>query len=151
MEQVAQEYWKNIGVDLVIKNVDANTLFGDVMENRKFDLLMAGWVSDADPDCNTLFSSTQIPSKDNQQGQNYMGYRNAEVDKLAGGALQTFDREARKKMYFRIQEILADEVPYIYCYHYAKLNAVREGFENLKQNPTTATDLWNCYEWYRTR
>ncbi|MBI1184905.1 hypothetical protein GC194_11580 [bacterium] len=56
-----------------------------------------------------LFDSEEFP-----MGNNFSGYENPVVDSLMGEAYRTFDLEKRKKMLFRIQEILHNELPYIY-------------------------------------
>lgn len=148
---ICQEEWKKIGVDLVPKFIDFATLTGDIMDNRKFDCLMIAWISDADPDSKSLWHSSQIPSKENQEGQNYVGYRNPEMDKLMEDGLATDNIEARKKIYHRMQEILAEDVPYIFVNFYVDVDGIKEGLENFRSNPTTATFMWNCYEWYWSR
>jgi peptide/nickel transport system substrate-binding protein len=45
---------------------------------------------------------------------NTMGYSNPEVDRLCEEARKEINFEKRKKLYFRVQEILADELPVIY-------------------------------------
>jgi peptide/nickel transport system substrate-binding protein len=44
---------------------------------------------------------------------NLVFYSNKEVDKLLDEARQTADFDTRKEKYFKVQEILADEVPLI--------------------------------------
>jgi len=149
---VCQDYWKKVGVDLLLKYVDFATLAGDYMDNRKFDVLMIAWVSSTDPDSYSLWHSKQIPAKENgMEGQNYVAYVNPEMDKLMEDGLKTDDKEARKKIYHRMQEILAEDVPYIFVNFYAQVDGIREGLMNYKSNPTQATNLWNVYEWYWAR
>ncbi len=149
---ICQEYWKKIGVDLLLKYVDFATLTGDYMDNRKFDLLMIAWVSSADPDSYSLWHSKQIPTKENgMEGQNYVGYVNPEMDKLMEDGLKNDDKQTRKKIYFRMQEILAQDVPYIFVNFYCTVDGIRENLMNYKANPTLATGLWNAYEWYLAR
>ncbi len=149
---ICQDYWKKIGVDLLLKYVDFATLTGDYMDNRKFDLLMIAWVSSADPDSYSLWHSKQIPTKENgMEGQNYVGYVNPEMDKLMEDGLKTDNQEARKKIYFRMQEILAQDVPYIFVNYYCTVDGVKESLMNYKPCPTQATNFWNVYDWYLAR
>ena len=146
---ICQEYWKKIGVDLLLKYVDFATLT-QCLENSKFDLLMAAWVAKTDPDSSMLWYSKQIPTQENGMiGQNYVAYINPEMDKLLEDGIRIDDREARKKIYLRMQEILAEDVPYIFVNFYAVVHGVREILGNYKPNPTTG--LWNVHEWYLSR
>ena len=47
---------------------------------------------------------------------NFVSYKNDEVDTLLERGRGTFDRAERKRCYDRIQEILAEEQPYIFLY-----------------------------------
>jgi ABC-type transport system substrate-binding protein len=47
---------------------------------------------------------------------NYIGYCNSEVDQIIEDGLATSDQETRKELYFRFQEILAEEQPYLFAY-----------------------------------
>ena len=83
------------------------------------------------------------------EGQNYVGYVNPEMDKSMEDGIRIDDREARKKIYLRMQEILAEDVPYIFVNFYAMVHGVRETLGNYKPNPSTS--LWNVHEWYLSR
>ena len=151
IEKICQEHWRRIGVELVIENLDFATLIATQAE-RRFDLMLLAWIAAEDPDSKSIWHSGQIPTKANGYvGQNYVGYRNPEMDELIEDGLATNDRQARRKIYHRVQEILADEVPYIFVNFYAKVSVTREGIENFRPNPGSATDLWNVYEWYWAR
>lgn len=147
IEQVLKEEWKKIGVDLEIKNYDGTTLFGDILENIKFDLILFAWVSPAGPDEWTLYHSSQIPSPQNQVGQNYSAYKNAEVDKLLAEGRATDARKARKAAYDRIQEILHDELPLFPIYYYVNVNVAPKNLLNFKPAGFTNGYTWNLNEW----
>lgn len=147
IEQVAQQYWKQIGADLQIRNYEGTTLFGDILENKKFDLILFAWVSPPDPDETTLYHSSQIVTATNKDGQNYAGYRNAEVDKLLDEAKTLVDQEERKKRYWRIQEIVAKELPMIYLYYYTDVNVAVKNLVNFRPQGTTLGYTWNMFQW----
>lgn len=148
---VCQEYWRQIGVDLILRFIDFASLQNEIMANRRFDLLMVAWIAKEDPGFYWLWHSKQIPTAGNKEGQNYVGYMNPEMDKLIEDGLKAMDREALKELYGRMQEILAEDVPYIFINFYAKVDGVRYELRNYKANSSQATDTWNCYEWYWAR
>lgn len=53
-----------------------------------------------------------VPTKENNyQGQNIGGWRNDEFDRLTSQAVLEFDPERRKQLFWRAQEIWAEELP----------------------------------------
>lgn len=148
IEQIAQQYWKQIGVDLKIRNYEPATLFGEILENMKFDIITFAWVSPPDPDEYTLYHSKQIPSDANgHTGQNYASYVNPEVDKLLEAGQKTVDQAQRKKIYQRIQEIVHEDLPMMYVYYYVQPYAFPKNLENYRPSGTTVGTTWNIYEW----
>lgn len=75
---------------------------------------MVGRPERMDPDefVVNLFSSDTA-----EQGYNFVGFLNDEYDGLALEQRGVTDREARRELIFKAQEIIADEVPYIYVAH----------------------------------
>ncbi|MCL4517323.1 MAG: peptide-binding protein [Firmicutes bacterium] len=147
IEQVAQQEWKKIGVDLKIKNYEATTLFGDVLEQMKFDTIMFAWVTGSDPDEFTLYHSSQIPTPDHQVGQNYINYKNPEMDKLLEEGQKTTDIKKRKEIYSKIQKIYAEDQPMLYVYYYVNIDVAPKALENWRPAPFTNTMTWNINEW----
>ncbi len=147
IEQVAQQEWKKIGVDLKIKNYEATTLFGDVLEQMKFDTIMFAWVTGSDPDEFTLYHSSQIPTPDHQVGQNYSSYKNPEMDKLLEEGQKTTDIRKRKEIYSKIQKIYAEDQPMLYVYYYVNVDVAPKALQNWRPAPFTNTMTWNINEW----
>jgi peptide/nickel transport system substrate-binding protein len=147
IEQVLKEEWKKIGVDLEIRNYDGTTLFGDILENMKFDLILFAWVTGADPDEWTMYHSSQIPSPQNQVGQNYASYRNEEVDRLLAAGRATDDRKERIKSYARVQEILSQDVPLFPIYYYVNVNVSPKKMVNFRPAAFTNGFTWNIADW----
>lgn len=148
-QQVVQQEWAKIGVKADIQNYEPNTLFGDILEGLKFDMIIFGWQSGFDPAPRSLWHSASIPDPTNPEhaGQNYPGYVNERVDELIELAEKELDREKRKEYYFEIQEILAEEVPSLYIYYYSEIYAYPSNLKNFKPNPTQARNSWNIWEW----
>jgi peptide/nickel transport system substrate-binding protein len=148
-QQIVQQEWAKIGVKADIQNYEPATLFGDILDGIKFDMIIFGWVSGFDPSPRTLWHSEQIPDPTNPEatGQNYPGFVNGRVDELIDLGEKEMNREKRKEYYFEIQEILAEEVPSIYIYFFAKVYAYPSNLKNFKENPTQANNTWNIWEW----
>jgi peptide/nickel transport system substrate-binding protein len=83
VEQYLQEQWKQVGVDLQIKNEPARLFFSESVRKRKFPALaMYALVSSSENIPLSTFSSKSIPSEQNGwSGQNTYGWKNSRVDK----------------------------------------------------------------------
>ncbi len=110
--QIIQQRLKTIGIDVRIRIVEWATFLKEFVDKGNFEVVMLGWNTSQDPDMYDIWHS----SKTNPGELNFIGFKNAEVDRLLDEGRRTFDREKRKKAYFRIQEILAEEQPYTFLY-----------------------------------
>ncbi len=138
---------REIGVVAEVRLLDPAVFFNDILKNRRFDTALFAWVAGVDPDNQLLWNSQKIPSSANgYEGQNYSGWRNAEIDSLTTQGARTIDLETRKLIYFRIQEIMLQEYPVIPLYYRANIDAVKHSVMNYKPNPTPAGNLWNSWE-----
>lgn len=144
IEQLMKEQLREAGINLEIRNYDALTLFGDIIENGKFDTVLFAWMAGVDPDNFTLWHSDQLPPN----GQNYPHFINARVDELIEASRQTFDQTARKECFDEIQEILAEEVPVMPLYYRANLDVAVSKLHEFKPNPTSYSNMWNCSQWW---
>lgn len=110
--QIIQQRLKGIGIDVKIRVVEWATFLKEFVDKGNFEVVMLGWNISQDPDMYDIWHS----SKTNTGELNFIGFKNAEVDRLLVEGRSTFDVEKRKKAYFRIQEILAEEQPYTFLY-----------------------------------
>ena len=77
---------------------------------------------------------------------NFISYKNTAVDRLLETGRRSFDLAARKKAYFKIQEILAEEVPYVFLYVPYALPIIHNRFQNIK--PTPIGISYNIHKWF---
>ncbi|MBC8337678.1 MAG: peptide ABC transporter substrate-binding protein [Alphaproteobacteria bacterium] len=141
VEQVLQNQWKAIGVDVRIKNEPARVLFGQTVTERKFKgLVMYAWYSAPESVPRTTLHSAHIPHRDNNfAGQNYTGFRNAEMDGLLEAIEVELNRVKRAKLWRRLQEIYVTELPVIPLYFRADPYILPKGLTGLV--PTGHQDL----------
>ena len=110
--QIIQQRLKAIGIDVKIRIVEWATFLKEYIDKGKFEVILLGWGTAQDPDMYDVWHSSK-----NKPGElNFIGFKNDEVDRLLVEGRSTFDIEKRKRAYFRIQEILADEQPYTFLY-----------------------------------
>jgi len=118
VEQVLQSQWRRLGIDIRIRNEPARVFFGQTVNERKFPgMAMFAWSSAPEHVPRTILHSEEIPTADNGwAGQNYAGYVNPEVDQLIDDIEVELDRDKRKAMWWRLQEIYADQLPALPLY-----------------------------------
>lgn len=112
LEQIMQSQWREIGVEVHLRNQPARVLFGETLRKRTFELALFGWVSAPENVPRSELNSEEIPSADNgYRGQNNVGYRNPEMDNLMDEIEITLDRGAREKLWHRLQHVYAETLP----------------------------------------
>lgn len=148
-QQFLQANFKEIGVEMQIKNMDSAVVWGEYTTKSQFETEMVAWDIPMwpDPDYTIRAHSKQIPNKTGVGG-NYAQYENAEVDGLLEQGLREVDQNKRKEIYGRIQEILFDELPFAPIYNLQTPYGVDEKLQNYKLNPYSLANTWNVAEWW---
>lgn len=150
-----QAGWKKIGVDLQIKNVAAGVLVGEweangVVQRGNFDIAFYGFTPGIDPRgaVSTRFHSDQIPRDEpgKRGGGDNMRYRNPDIDRWIDEADSTLDLEKRKANYVKVMQQVAEDVPIIYLYNRANIEAASESVAGPKSHPFRWI-TWNIHEW----
>ncbi len=115
VQQIAQSYWRRLGIDVRIKNEPARVFFGVTVTKRRFEgLAMFAWISAPEAVPRSTLYSTMIPTaKNNWSGQNYTGYKNPRVDKLIDALEVELDPVKRMEMWRELQVIYATDLPAI--------------------------------------
>ena len=147
-QQLVQQGWKKIGVDMSIRNMPASVVWGDYTVKSQFDTLMVAWdpLLYPDPDYTDRIHSKMIPAKGGS-GSNYVQYENAEIDALCAKGVSTIGDEARKPIYHRIQEILLEDLPFMPILAFQTPVGVRSRVKGYEINPYTACNSWNLADW----
>ncbi len=112
---VLQQQWREVGVQLDIKTFEFATFFADVQKGA-FQLYSLRWIGgNNDPDIfQYVFHSQFTPPK----GANRGYYDNPEVDRLIDTARSEIDQQKRKRLYLQLQQILAQDLPYIDLWYF---------------------------------
>jgi peptide/nickel transport system substrate-binding protein len=118
VQQVLQSQWRKLGIDVRLRNEPARVFFGETMRKRQYPALaMYAWISSPENVPRSTLRSDEIPiAEKGFSGQNTPGFRNAEMDKLIDEIELELDKEKRRVMWHRIQEIYAEELPVLPLY-----------------------------------
>jgi peptide/nickel transport system substrate-binding protein len=68
-------------------------------------------------------------------GINFANFKNPEADRLLEQARQEFDAEKRKQLFWKWQEIVADEQPVTFLYYFLEPAAYSKRFQNVQWLP----------------
>jgi peptide/nickel transport system substrate-binding protein len=139
--EIIQQNFKAMGIDAKIRVMEWQA-FLEQVDNRTFEAMILGWSMSRDPDLYDIWHS----SKTKKGEYNFIGYNNSEVDRLLVEGRRTFDMEKRKKIYYSIHEILADEQPYAFLYVPDSTPIVHKRFKGIEQAPLGIT--YNFIKWY---
>ena len=115
VQQVLQGMWRQAGIDARIRNEPPRVLFAETLSRRRFQgLALFAWISAPESVPRTILHSDEIPREErNWSGQNYGGFRNAEMDVLTHTIPEQLDVAKRREMWRRLQAIYAEELPAI--------------------------------------
>lgn len=136
--QIIQQRLKNVGIKVNIRIIEWTVFLKEFVDKSNFDAVILGWNILQDPDLYTVWHS--------DSKLNFIGYKNPEVDQLLEEGRHTFDQKKRKSCYFRIQEILAEDQPYVFLYVSYSLPIISARFKGI--NPAPAGIMYNIKDWY---
>jgi peptide/nickel transport system substrate-binding protein len=145
VQQVLQSQWKQAGFDIRVRNEPPRVFFGQTIHERRFTgLAMFAWGKGPEHVPRTTLHSEEIPSEDNGwSGQNYTGFKNAEMDELIEAINLELDRAKRKEMWKRVQAIYAEELPVISLYWRANAYVLPKWLKGVRPTGQMASStLW---------
>ncbi len=140
--QIIQFRLKKLGIDVKIRVVEWASFLKNFIDKGNFEAIVMGWTIPPDPDLFDVWHSSKTGPKE----LNFVGFKNQEVDRLIVEGRSTFDQEQRRRCYFRIQEILAEEQPYTFLYVPDALPVVQARFRGIE--PAPAGIAYNFIRWY---
>ena len=140
--EIIQRRLRQIGVKVKIRIIEWSAFINEFIDKKKFDAVLLGWGLDPDPDQYDIWCS----KKTGPNEFNFVSYKNPEVDKILDEARHTFDVKKRKELYYKFQEILAEDQPYTFLYIPYSLVAVHKRVRGIK--PAPAGISYNFIKWF---
>src|SRR5437667_2699563 len=151
VEQIIQQNLKDIGIEITIQNFPARVYFGEITNQRKYKALaMYAWTIAPTSDCAELYTSESIPNEKNGwAGQNYPGYKNADMDKTCKAARAEVDEAKRIQLLNESAQIFARDLPALPLYNRTSVSAAKPGLQNYLPVQLSGTyETWNASKWY---
>jgi len=143
MVAVMQQQLREVGIVLDIRTFEFATFFSDVTHGA-FQMYSLRWIGgNEDPDIfEYAFHSAKFPPN----GANRGFYLNAQLDRLIDQARREIDQEKRKQLYSEVQQILAQDVPYINLWYFDNVLVHSRRVTNLQLNPAGNYDFLRTAE-----
>ncbi len=129
--EILQRRFADVGVKMRIKIIEWSSFLKNVVDARKFDMVLLAWGLSRDPDPYDIWHS----SKTGPGEFNFIGYKNDEVDRLILEAQRNFDRDERARICRRIHALIAADKPYLFIYVADALPVVHKRFQNVDVTP----------------
>lgn len=129
-------HWKAIGIAAQVKPIAQDALLPTLMQ-AQFDVALYS-IDLSKPEMAFFYFHTSRGAVRNGRvtGLNYGGYSNAEYDEVASASLEEQDTRQRRELLYRLQSILAADLPQIPLYVPRVLNLYREDrFTNWSAEP----------------
>ncbi len=151
VQQVLQSQWKQVGIDVRIRNEPARVYFGETLNQRKHKALaMFAWISSPENVPRTTLHSEEIPTEANGwSGQNYTAYSNPEMDDLLDRIERELDFDRRKALWARLQQIYAEDLPVLPLYWRANTYVLPKWLEGVRPTGHQFTSTLWVEEWRR--
>lgn len=143
MVAVMQQQLREVGIALDIRSFEFATFFSDV-QHGAFQMYGLRWIGgNEDPD---IFEYAFHSSKFPPNGANRSHYANAQVDALIDQARREVDPAKRKPLYAEVQQILAEDVPYVNLWYLDNVLVRSNRVRGIKLNPAGNFDFLKTAE-----
>ena len=98
-----------------------------------------GWKLKPNPDLRFMFASDEI-----RNGYNFVSYSNGELDNILIQAQTNY--EGKRELLYKAQEIISQDLPYLFLYSPNKLLAINNRLQGVKPDPVNLFNHIN--EWW---
>ncbi len=139
---IIQRQLAAVGVKVEVRTVEWAAFINEFVNKGAFDAVILGWTITPDPDLYQVWHSSQAVAG----GLNFTGFVSRDLDNLLEEGRQVPDEERRRRIYWKVQEILAGEQPYCFLYVPYALPVVSARIQGIE--PALAGITWNLERWW---
>lgn len=100
----------------------------DLLDRKDFDAITLGWTSGVETDIYQMFHSSQAIAN----GDNFISYRNPELDRLIDAARATVDEDARMPIWQEAERVMYEDQPYTFLLRRKTLAFIDRRIQNLQ-------------------
>ena len=154
---MVKEWWRQIGVDAELRNIDASVFFGgdpaspDTFQKFYADIEMyTNNFSGVDPEAYMAnWKCDEIPGPNSQwQGSNIQRFCSEEYDALVAEMAKTADLAKRQELAKKMNDMLMQSYSIVPLIHRGGVSAHANSLGGVEMNDWDS-ELWNIKEWYR--
>lgn len=140
---VLQQQLHEVGIALDLRSFEFATFFSDITKGA-YQLYSMRWIGgNQDPDIfDYVFATASFAPK--RANRSY--YSNARVDDLIAEGRATLDQQKRKLIYDQIQQILAEDLPYINLWYFDNVLVHTKRVRSVELNPSANYDFLRTAE-----
>lgn len=116
----------------------------DLLGKRDFDAITLGWSSGVETDIFQMFHGSQTENG----GDNFVGNKNPELDKLIDEARATVDEAKRMPLWQQTEAIMYDDQPYTFLMRRKSMVFIDKRIHNIAQTKLGLNAGFVPVEWY---
>ena len=150
MATIIQDDLKELGIRVQVVSLEFRALLDRVLNTRNYEASVLGLGSgdvDPNPEMNVWLSSGGTHLWNPGQKQPATAWE-AEIDQLMRRQVSELNREKRKKLYDRLQQVAAEQLPLICLVSPNILVAARKSIGNFRPSILDHYTLWNVDQLY---
>ena len=143
MAAVLQQQLRDVGISLDIRTFEFATFFSDITKGA-YQVYSMRWIGgNQDPDIfEYVFDSASFPPK----RANRTFYSNPKVDALIREGRTTLDQQKRKAIYAEVQQIVAENLPYINLWYVDNVVVHTKRLRGIEVSPSGNYDFLRTAE-----
>ena len=134
--ETAQQWWADIGVQVDLEEGITSDILAGLVDGQ-YDAGLFNWVyggSNGDPDARDTLGTGGA--------NNFSNYSNEEVDELLQAGIRELDEAERIEIYKRIQEIVAEDVPFLFLLNFQNIVFYSNRTQGLPEEVLNADGLY---------
>jgi peptide/nickel transport system substrate-binding protein len=146
VQQAIQSMLRSVGMNMEIRNYSP-TVYTAIRFRGECDTLFHRWIVPPAPFLSNFYATQAIPPN----GLNTVFYVNEQLTAIVNEAERTLDQRKARPLFWRAQEILAQDLPTIPIYYTMDAHASTSRLQGLLGNPTNDGAGWNIADWMLTK
>ena len=148
IEVYLKDAWKQIGIEIQIKNLPGRILYSETLEHHDFDLAYYSMTGSPNDAHRSMYHSSMIPTEANSySGQNTSGWSNPEVDKLMDSEQSEFEVKKRIELVQKILKLYTEDLPTLPLYHRLVHSVTPKSLKGYDLSSTQFTEFNRVEKW----
>jgi len=137
-----RDAWARAGIEMEPRPTEWSVML-EAIDQGDYDAITLGWTSGIEVDIYQMFHSSQV-----DEGDNYVGYRNPELDAVIEQARATVEEGPRMALWHRAERHLFEDQPYTFLFRRETLLLLDDRFRNVQQTRLGLNVDAVPVEWY---